>query len=974
MLHVNRRNLLASSAAAVALAGGSRSAGAYLAHRGSGTAISSITLVNTSRNATNPGSVTQLIGCPFRKGDIAKGTWPQFQLANGTNVACTILDRLATTWRDGSLKFVPVMLSVPESIAHNRTMTVYILPGGEMPAPSPRRLSDFHHGIEPHIQVDGLDNLSGTWTMDLREAIKARTKIVQYGNGAAGAVWKVRANARQNGADHGQLVCDFYIASLANPDGSLKGLRILGKVKLPYCDVTNSVYGSEQQNWVTFSRFRLMSDRSTLLLDMFGNNFGDARAFEFSWSAGNVFNASSGYSTLHGGDSGYAVRLTNSGGSLPGGLNTGQTYFFRVRSSTQMQLSTSSTGAIGGGGFVSATSAGSGTNTCTPYPLLCYFGAVFAVNANGDPVWLQGAGSDSSDTTLIHKIDQSYWLSAKVVPPYDLSIGGIQTNLERVGLMAEYWPNSAEPVVRSQDWTGERDDLGILSAWYSRHFFTQDPGDRQFVRVISLVGMQMSVGLEYLSTLSYPCLNNGPGGGGSNYPDMPAPNPTFTWNPNGRPQSIGFRNGDYTDPKVLIAGFSNQCTGHLCQFNYYPYLYTGEPWHLDGLLEHAQNAVAQLQSNLSTAIINPTTFALDSSGSGGCRNVTVGSNPPRYGVTSCASSGGFRLGAWGTGLLSAASALCPDSHPASKSYKQYFNDMRSDSAMLPLDILNALDTSGCSFAYSLGLWNIPQTADYFVQQYQMGYYCSAAFLGSTICEDSNLAAGAQALLQWFVYVQQKYSAWSLYAEQAPCKTAELAGSGPISSPANLAFGVAGPEISWTNNGSTPFTWVSSRGPQNYQMQNGDILFAVPSRNSNHYNLPGGYSLFTQYYVVDYNRTTKAFALSTFPGGTPLAAPTDSNSSQLWLIPSNPRSTQGQDCSNNSACFGAIVLHGALYYAQAVGRKVPGLSATILDLQYRESEARVSFVTDPKYSQTGSFTQIQPHRHYARRLPGLLGAG
>jgi hypothetical protein len=72
-------------------------------------------------------------------------------------------------------------------------------------------------------------------------------------------------------------------------------------------------------------------------------------------------------------------------------------------------------------------------------------------------------------------------------------------------------------------------------------------------------------------------------------------------------------------------------------------------------------------------------------------------------------------------------------------------------------------------------------------------------------------------------------------------------------------------------------------------------------------------------------------------------------------------------------FRQIVLHETPYYAQAVGRKVPGLSATMLDQQFRESEARVIFITDPKYSQTGSFNQTPPHRHYARRLPGLLGA-
>ncbi len=62
-----------------------------------------------------------------------------------------------------------------------------------MPPPSNRRLADFRQGIDPQVQVDGLDNLSGTWVMDLHKALKARAKVVHYGNGSAGAVWKVRA-------------------------------------------------------------------------------------------------------------------------------------------------------------------------------------------------------------------------------------------------------------------------------------------------------------------------------------------------------------------------------------------------------------------------------------------------------------------------------------------------------------------------------------------------------------------------------------------------------------------------------------------------------------------------------------------------------------------------------------------------------------------------------------------------------------
>src|ERR1700731_201504 len=116
MLHLTRRKLLGSSVASAAIVGGAGATSAgYLARR-PGSAVTSITIENTSASASPANSVTQLIGCPFRKGDIANGTWPQFQLADGTNVPCTILERLATNWVDGSLKFVPVMLSIPESI------------------------------------------------------------------------------------------------------------------------------------------------------------------------------------------------------------------------------------------------------------------------------------------------------------------------------------------------------------------------------------------------------------------------------------------------------------------------------------------------------------------------------------------------------------------------------------------------------------------------------------------------------------------------------------------------------------------------------------------------------------------------------------------------------------------------------------------------------------------------------------------
>ncbi len=484
--------------------------------------VTKIKIVNESSHDAEPFSVTQIIGCPFRKGDIPAGQWPQFQLEDGTPVPCTLLSALATTWSDGSLKFVPAMLQMPIRIPASKDLTVavMVLSGGWLPQPSPRSLADFGNGIAPRVEVDGLDNLSGTWVMDLVDGITEGKKVVTYGNGAAGGVWKVRARARNfDGHHHPNLVCDFYVASLANGDGSLKGLRILGKVKLPYYDTKATM------NWMSFSRFQLCRDSNrTLIRDCFGKNFGDRRAYEFSWVSGPTFAANHGYSTANSGDYGYCTRLSSTG-SLPAGLSPQQSYFTGNPTSTTIGFATNS--ADPGESMVSATSGGSGTHTATPYPYLAYFGALFTAGPSGMWDFIQGAGSDTTDTPLRCKISKKYWVSTGLIPSYDITLKP-QHNAP-----ARYWPNCSEPVTRYQEQTGERNDIGILPSWYVRHFLTQASIDEQVVRTVSLIGGHLSVGLESARTLSIPCVNNGADGNGKPYHGMPAPVYQFRWRPAG---------------------------------------------------------------------------------------------------------------------------------------------------------------------------------------------------------------------------------------------------------------------------------------------------------------------------------------------------------------------------------------------------------------------------------------------------------
>ncbi len=936
MSKVSRRNVLVASVAAAAVASAAHAAKPRRRrYRGPSTIITSITLENTSATALNPYTVTQLIGCPFRKGDIASGSWPQFQLTDGTNVPCTLLNALATTWNDGSLKFVPAMLSIPVGIPGNGQLTVNILSGGQLPAPSPRSLSDFSHGIEPQVQVDGLDNLSGTWVMDLVKGINAKTKITAYGNGAAGAVWKVRANAQQSGSTHGQLLCDFYIASLANSDGSLKGLRILGKVKLPYYDTKMTM------NWMSFSRFQLcLNNQGTLIRDCFGNNFGPGRAYNFSWKSGKVFNADSGYSTKCYGDYGYCTRLSTTG-RLPTGLETGVSYFTGAPTTTTIGFSTCANVPVNH--LVAASDDGVGTHTATPYPYLAYFGALFTAGPTGMWDFVQGAGSDETDTTLRCQMNKQYWVSTGLLPSYDLTIQPTSN------LPTAYWPNCSEPVVRYLDSTGERDDIGILPAWYARHFLTQAAVDEEVLRIVSLIGGHgFSIGLENSTTLTFPCVNDGVNGAA--YRGMPAPNPKFQWTAGDLPV-YGFKNT--TNPMVRLAGFGMQNTSHMPQFNYYPYLFTGEPWHVDMLLEHANSAVYQRYPVYGVADISETHYALNSGGGGGERTVQVGNNPWRYGSTVGCYLSQDRCDAWACALLAAAAGIGPDNNPDCVSYKQYFRDMCTATWQAANDIIQALPP----FALQAGIWDVPSTHGYFsTSSWQLAYLGAAMALAVTVAEDPNALRVLNTHVKFFDFISAQFGGWHIGSYMAIVRMGNGSGQALATSASNMAF--YGPNFTWAAGGPfvlTPFS--------NYTPADGDVvIFADPTGNTMLVT-PHGFAKYQPYYMVNLSGNT--FNLAATPGGHPITL-TDSyqGGAKFFIVSTRPPSTGSMSAIGSPESYNTEAL-GMLNYAAAVGAAVS--QNTISDLAYRNQQAGNSFVSDPKWGMTNNFAPATQPVAYSRRL-------
>lgn len=87
--------------------------------------------------------------------------------------------------------------------------------------------------------LTGSLNITGDWTASLNDAISTGV-IVPYGNGPAGAFWRIGGDYRDSGsAAHGQLYHWHYVQALQDASGALAGIRYLGRSGQLWADVTS---------------------------------------------------------------------------------------------------------------------------------------------------------------------------------------------------------------------------------------------------------------------------------------------------------------------------------------------------------------------------------------------------------------------------------------------------------------------------------------------------------------------------------------------------------------------------------------------------------------------------------------------------------------------------------------------------------------------------------------------------------------
>lgn len=201
-----------------------------------GSDLTTLTLQNESASVQAAGFVSPMFGMPFKQGDMPAGSYPRFELTDGTLCPATLWG--VTSWPDGSMKFCGAMIRVPAAVPGSGTLAITVKSGGIAPGASARSTADLT-SADLKVEATGITNLSGVWVASLNDAIADGSDIVVIGDGPAGKVWRIGGHFRQAGAPHGQLYCWHYVTALQDSSGGLLGLRYLGRAAQPFADVTS---------------------------------------------------------------------------------------------------------------------------------------------------------------------------------------------------------------------------------------------------------------------------------------------------------------------------------------------------------------------------------------------------------------------------------------------------------------------------------------------------------------------------------------------------------------------------------------------------------------------------------------------------------------------------------------------------------------------------------------------------------------
>lgn len=602
--------------------------------------ITTMTLVNDSSSTQSAHFVAPMVGHPWKQGDITTGTYPQFRLGDGTPIPSTIWS--VRTWSDGSMKRCGFMLRIPSAIAGTGSLTVNVYNNG--PAPTASALSSASiTARDIGITLNGIDNLSGTWSSSINTGF-TDGDFALLGSGAAGQVWRVRQGFMQSGSDHGQVICDHYIASLQNSAGGVGGFMHLGRVYQPWYDVDSPVKNKRDFNWIVY-------DSSSTIATMV-----PAAVKTFTAAGGGSANMTM---TGHGLQSSIAGRVSSTG-TLPAGLTTSTTYYIYPVDDNTIRFCPTAFDAITGATPATASSTGSGTHSFTSHTEVVWGASVYSATSAGKWQFIQGGGTFTAAPAVHWEFDTTYCRSTKMVPPYDLTVDPTAPS------SMTYFPNTRGGLRAAFGGTGQDATIGIQPAWVAQHFLGQTEAAMSQTRVSALAMGNCAISVKDSTTGTIPVIT---ATSGTPYTGMGTASSSIRW---AQGNIAGF-----TGPTGDVAGIYSGATAgdHWPGCVYYAALMTGEPQYDDLMVEVANYLTLCRYTGTESGF--------------GPRNNVVLSGGPYYGICFGETSGsGARDDAWSLRELGCAAAIVPDNPWEKAALKSYLVDMLEQN-MTALAAVNA---------------------------------------------------------------------------------------------------------------------------------------------------------------------------------------------------------------------------------------------------------------------------------------------
>lgn len=947
--------------------------------------LSTMVITETSGANQASGFIPQMVGLPFKKGDVPTGTWPQFRMAaGGQTVPFSMPSGLATTWSDGSLKHASFLFRMPVALSANASATINIYSGGGNPGSSSRSTADFSAGgtsLEMH--VTGLDNLNGAWVSYLNNGISNTNQsggvqqITDYGDGAVGHVWKIKASFEQSGAAHGQLEGFWYVAALQDASGGLYGIRVLGSCAQPWYNdstdtsVTASISGTTMT--VTAVGYGQLYVGATISsgasagtkITAFGSGSGGTGTYTvnnsqtvasttivFHAKTYRVFSAftlqngvtvlrdlvaampspktftftsgSQYSSTAHGFSQQMAFQV--SGGTIPNSLSTNTTYFAHWQSNNAI---TANPDSVSNASDVAApTNAGS--TTFTVYPYLTWATMIYACGANCTWDYVQGAGSWApiatlNDQTTRITFDKIYFRQSRLMPAWDTTMA---TNTYAAqNYCANYFTTPSSGVLEQfQGTTGEGPNRALLHGAAISHWINQDANTEQINRLIGILGCTISIHMRDFTTGFVPVVNNGPNGAGGNYTSMPASNYQFSW---GYDQA---HTSGFTVPanQNVIKQQVNPDVAHMTDQSYYQFLFTGEPQYLDHLQNFGIYSLTWGGGTRGAPTINSTTFSLPT-----WRNPTI-SGTQYYGVQSMTPFA-QRLSAWSQRLMSGAVALTPDSDPA----KPYFTEMNNQSwlatAALWLLMPSFIQDNGlfCMCGNISALWT--------------GYWLQSTAFCNAVTENADSLTHLTQHVKWPKFLRDTFSAWHISHYAAGSRKSFPGNPNGAFMVDSSIWGMICCNISW-DSGTNLFHLDQVIDVTTYAIANGQRM--TFQQMDSPAGPPGGTSFFTPYWQYNVNVGAGTFQLvtdPTYPAAGSLVTLSDTGPSGYQFaaqcIYNSPAANTGAN-ANGPETYNQNIL-GALRYAQALGVTVD--ANTLTDMQNIANHYGYNWATNPQFN-------------------------